>query len=194
MRPAHTAVLLTTTPCPRRQRKCDGVPKEPPNSSLHCRRSGARSYCRGDAVNRAAPAFTRHAIGAKIGGLRRTPESARAGFRVGARRVASADSGMRPPGSRHVAAVDGIQSTVGMAPKDAVCTTGPDRQRSGGDAFAAPLPAVGLRPVRDLFWAVRRFRRVAAAQPLILSLLEPKGTAGAVQRRTKVSSHGFAMV
>jgi hypothetical protein len=98
----------------------------------------------------------RHAIGAKIRGLRRPPEGARTGFGDGARRVAGADSGMRPPSHRHVAAVDGVQSAAGTAPKNAGCATRPDRKRSGGDAFAAPLPAVGLRPMCNFFRTVRR--------------------------------------
>jgi hypothetical protein len=90
----------------------------------------------------------RHAIGAKIRVLRRPPESTRTGFGVGAWRMAGPDSRMRPPDLWHVAPVDGVQSAVGMPPKDAVCATRPNRQRGGSDAFAAPLLAVRLRPVR----------------------------------------------
>jgi hypothetical protein len=132
-------------------------------------------------ARRCPVAFPRHAIAAKIRGLRRPPEGPRTGFGDGPRRVASADSGIRPPGHRHVAPVDWVQSAVGMAPKDAVCAMRPDRKRSGGAAFAAPLPAVRPRPVRDLFRAVPRFGRVAAAHVLILSQLASEGAAGTVR-------------
>src|SRR5580704_15142426 len=102
-------------------------------------------FCCGLA-RRSRVAFSRHAFGAKIRRLRRPPERARTGFGYGPRRVAGADSSMRPPSDRHVATVDGVQSAIGTAPKDAIRAMRPDRDRSGGRAFAAPLPAVRLRP------------------------------------------------
>ena len=91
--------------------------------------------------------------------------------RVGVWRMAGADSRMRPPDHWHAAPVEGVQSSVGMPPKDAVCATRPNRQRGGGDAFAAPLRAVRLRPVRDRFGAVRRLPRVRRHRPSFSLLL-----------------------
>ena len=134
------------------------------------------------AAQRCCVAYPRHSFGAKIRVPRRAPESAVTRFRDGARGVAGADPSARPPGHRHVAAVDGVQPAVRMAPKDALRAVRPDREGRGGDPFAASLPAVRLWPVRDLLGMVRHIRRVATAYALILSELAPEGAAGAVLR------------
>ena len=133
-------------------------------------------------ARRCPVAFPRHAIAAKIRGLRRPPVGPRTGFGD----WAAARGERRTPASVHRAIgmsprLMGFNPPSGRRQKTQSAQSRPDRKRSGGDAFAAPLPAVRLRPMRDLFRAVRRLGRVAAAHALILSQLAPEGAAGAVR-------------
>src|SRR5271154_3279491 len=69
----------------------------------------------------------RQALGAKVRILRCAPERSRSGLRNRIRRMAGADSGMRPPRHGHVAAVDRMESALGLAPIDAGCAVRADR-------------------------------------------------------------------
>ena len=57
--------------------------------------------------------IVRQALGAKVRIQGRAPERSRSGLRNRVRRMAGADSGMRPPRHRHVAAVDWIEAALG---------------------------------------------------------------------------------
>jgi len=105
--------------------------------------------------------------------------------------MAGADSGMRPPRHRHVAAVDRMESALGMAPIDAVRAMRADRQRLSGDAFAAPLPAVGLRPMGGFFGAYRSLWRVPRADPFVLPQPSPEAAGGAIGGTGPLITHGL---
>lgn len=131
----------------------------------------------------------RQAFGAKVSALRAAPKRSRSGIANGARRVTGAYSRSRPPGPRHIAAIDRIESAFGPPPIDAVNAVRADRRRLGHDAFAAPLPAVRLRPMSRFVGAHRRFRRMTAAEPLVLSMLAPKSAGRAIGWPDRLVAH-----
>lgn len=124
--------------------------------------------------------IARQSLGAKVPILGCAPERTRSGLRNRVRRMAGADSGVRPPRHGHIAAVERMESALGMAPINAVCAVRADRQRFGGDALAAPLPAPRLRPVGGFFRVYRRLRRMPSAETFVLPEPAPKRAGGAI--------------
>ena len=111
------------------------------------------------------------------------------GSGTGRRRMAGADSRLSPPGHRHVATVDGVESPVRPTPIEAIGAARADRHRLGGDAFAAPLPVVRLRKMGGFIRADGRFRRVSGAEALLLSELAPESAGGAIRRPDRLVTH-----
>ncbi len=122
----------------------------------------------------------RQTLAARVRAMRRAPERARAGFGSGSRRKARAIARAGPPGHRHVAVVDRIEAALRMEPIETVGACRARRRRRGDGAFAAPLTAVGLWPMRDLFRAEGDIRRAAAAVALVLPQTTPKHAIRAV--------------
>lgn len=165
---------------------CKGGPYETKGAaiaSVHRSRRGRRPLA----------CSARQAIGAKVRIVRRPPERSRAGLGNRVRRMAGADSRPRPPRHGHVAAVDRIKATLGMAPIDAVRTVRADRQRFSGDAFATPLPAVRLRPASGFFGAYRCLRRMPSADPLVLPEPAPEGAGDAIGRSGCPITHSLLL-
>ncbi len=113
--------------------------------------------------------------------MRRAPECARARLRNRPGRMARAIAGVGPPRHRHVATVDRIEAAAGLTPIEAVGASRARRGRRGDGAVAAPLMAVGLRPVRDLFRDGARLGRAATAVALVLPQTMPKHAVRAVR-------------
>jgi hypothetical protein len=133
--------------------------------------------------------IVRHTLSAKVGALRCAPERSWAGLRGRMRRMAGTDSGMRPPRHGHVAAIDRMESTLGMAPIEAIRAVRTNRLRAGGDSFAAPLPAARLRPVGGFFGLDRCLRRIPSADSFVLPKPAPKSAGGAIGWSGRLITH-----
>ena len=105
------------------------------------------------------------------------------------RRVARADASMRPPRHGHIAAVDWMEAALGKLPIETICAVRLDRQRFGGDTFAAPLPTARLRPVSGFFGAYRCLRRMPSADPFVFPDLAPESAGGAIGGSGRLVSH-----
>jgi hypothetical protein len=72
-------------------------------------------------------------------------------------------------------AVDGVESVLGPPPVDTIGAAEADRRRLGRYAFAAPLPAVRLRPMGGFLGADRCLRRMPSEDAFVLPEFAPEG-------------------
>jgi hypothetical protein len=103
--------------------------------------------------------------------------------------MGDADSGMRPPCHGHVAAVDGVESVLGPPPVDTIGAVEADRRRLGRYAFAAPLPAVRLRPMGGFLGADRCLRRMPSEDAFVLPEFAPEGAGRTIGRCGRLVAH-----
>ena len=131
----------------------------------------------------------RKSLRAKVRVVGGAPERSRTGLRNRVRRVTRADASMRPPRHGHIAAVDRMESALGMLPIETICAVRLDRQRFGVDTFAAPLPTARLRPVSGFFGAYRCLRRMPSTDPFVFPDLAPESAGGAIGGSGRLVSH-----
>ncbi len=101
----------------------------------------------------------RKPLGAGIGRVTHAPEGARTGLGLRPRRVTGANAGLGPPERGLVATVDRLNAAGWFAPIAAAAAGHQLIGRAGHDEFAASLPTMRGRPMRDPFRFSNGFRR-----------------------------------